>query len=56
MTPQQFKEEMERTYPARGYDPECAHSHADYIMMQILRQLGYGEGLDIYDKAEKWYA
>jgi len=32
-----------------------AHSDMDEIMCRLLRELGYGKGVDIFEKAERWY-
>ena len=56
MTPEQFKSKMGDIFPVAGYDEEGAHSMADDVILDLLRQLGYGEGADIFDDANKWYA
>lgn len=35
---------------------EVAHIEMDGLMCDILRQFGYGEMVDIFDNADKWYA
>lgn len=39
-----------------GGDTEEAHWDADRLLCEILRELGYGEVVDEYDKIHKWYA
>ena len=56
MTPEDFKKKMGDLFPHTGYDEEGAHGDADDLMLDLLRQLGYGEGADIFDDASKWYA
>ena len=34
---------------------EKAHIQADELMCQILTDLGYGEGIDLFKKMEKYY-
>jgi len=34
---------------------ELAHLKADNIISDLLRELGYGEVVDIYDEVDKWY-
>ena len=53
MTPEEFAKAMKK---ASDYDEEDAHSKMDGIMADLLRQLGYGEGIDIFDNTSKWYA
>jgi hypothetical protein len=57
MTPEEFAARMRELYPQNGvYDNEQAHVRADELMCELLRSLGYGEGVDIFDAAERWYA
>lgn len=39
-----------------GSDPEGAHVDMDELMVIVLRQLGYGDGCDVFDNQHKWYA
>lgn len=54
MTPEQFAERMreiaEETYT------EDRHINADNLMCDLLRGLGYGEGVDTFERMYKWYA
>jgi hypothetical protein len=54
ITPEEFRNRMETI--SENYDVECGHSDMDDLMCEVLRSLGYGEGVDIFEKAEKWYA
>jgi len=54
MSPEEFKEAMQ-VQAEHKYDPECTHSNMDKLICNLLRELGYGEGVDIFEKAEKWY-
>lgn len=61
MTPEEFKERMNEIKPDPSnnfynYDVETSHSKMDDLMCELLRSLGYGEGIDIFEAAEKWYA
>ena len=38
------------------YDEEDAHRQMDGIMANLLRQLGYREGIDIFENTNKWYS
>ena len=54
-TPAAFKSRMANIF--YGYDdPEVNHKRMDEVMCEFLRQLGYGDGVDIFESAEKWYA
>lgn len=63
MTPEEFAKAMKKaSYNLNDptgrpyYDEEDAHREMDGIMANLLRQLGYGEGIDIFDNTRKWYA
>jgi hypothetical protein len=53
MTPEEFKERMEK---CRSEDIEAGHGYADDLMCELLRSLGYGEGIEVFENMEKWYA
>ncbi len=54
MTPEEFKIEMEEY--CSGYDTQGAHMAADALMCQLLEELGYAEGIEIFRNTKKWYA
>lgn len=54
LTPEKFKEAMEIL--SSEDDTEYRHINADILMCGILRDLGYGEGVKIFERWEKWYA
>lgn len=61
MTPEKFAEEMGKIRTQLDedeiyHDEEDCHIKMDDLMMSILRALGYGEGIDIYENTPKWYA
>jgi hypothetical protein len=57
MIPDEFTTEMKILFPDDGdYDVEGSHSTADHIMCDLLIELGYAEGVEIFKKARKWYA
>lgn len=56
ITPEEFEKEMCEIWEKQGGDPEAAHGAMDDLMAKVLCQLGYGEGLNFWDKQEKWYA
>lgn len=66
MTPEEFRDKMKEAselkihMPDLGivhrHDTEESHVQMDDIMCKLLRSLGYGEGIDIFDKTYKWYA
>lgn len=39
-----------------GSDIESDHHNADYILCELLEELGYTKLVDLYYKVHKWYA
>ena len=35
---------------------EYGHIGMDNLMCEVLRQLGYEKGVEIFEKADKWYS
>lgn len=59
MSPEEFAIQMREAYEThwmKAGDEEAVHIVMDGIMCNILRQLGYGEGIDIFDSTPMWYA
>lgn len=51
LTPEEFKEKMEHLFPKARHEKESAHAFADALMCRVLRQLGYGDGVEVFDCA-----
>lgn len=52
---EQFAEEMR--WAKENNDVENAHYEMDNLMCLKLRQLGYGDAVDVFEQAKKkWYA
>ncbi len=62
MTPEEFAKKMKKIsdnlkYQNDAYyNEEDAHIQMDDLMSDLLRQLGYGEGIDIFENTNKWYS
>lgn len=59
MTPEEFKDEMVKCFSTPdsvGYNTEDKHREADGLMADVLRELGYGDGIDIFYDSERWYS
>lgn len=56
MTPKEFVAEMNRITVQKAHDTESMHGDMDYLLVQVLRSLGYKKGCDVFDAAKKWYA
>lgn len=54
MKPEEFAEKMREA--ARTTNTEWAHQAADDLMCELLRSLGYEEGVKVFEEMEKWYA
>lgn len=55
MTREQAIEELKRL--ADTTDPEVAHLSADGVLIELLRELGYGDVADAWESIKpKWYA
>lgn len=59
MTPYEFKQMMEGIFGAvperEQYNIPDAHQDADELMIEALADLGYGDGVDLFIRATKWY-
>lgn len=62
ITPKEFEERMlaiEKefgTYPNKYGLEEDFHVEADALMKKALIELGYKNGVDIFDRNKKWYS
>lgn len=54
MSPEEFAEKMEWAFSSG--DTEEDHIHADFIMCEVLRQLGYSAGVEVFHSKDKWYS
>lgn len=56
LTPEEFKHVMTLIADDYDGDPETAHELMDAMMVELLSDLGYKDGIDIFHKAMKWYS
>lgn len=56
LTPRAFANRMESIRDKWSKDRECMHVEADELLVEALRSLGYGDGCDIFERMDKWYA
>lgn len=54
MSPDEFAAKMIEIFLNK--DLEAGHASADELMLQVLGELGYNEGCQIFREADKWYA
>lgn len=56
MTPEEFAETMQSIFDLYKSDWETMHKRMDGLMKQVLKSLGYDEGVRVFDESPKWYA
>ena len=56
MTPDEFKQEVQEIIDKLSHDPEMCHYEYDDLCEHVLRELGYGEGIDLVENITFWYA
>lgn len=54
LTPEEFEKIM-KTYSELSSKAD-RHELADKLVCDLLRALGYEDGVEIFEKMEKWYA
>ena len=55
ISPKEFAEEMKRI-AEESTDEEKCHIEMDDYICDVLRQLGFGEGVAIFIDTPKWYS
>lgn len=55
-TPEEFKRTMALIADDYEGDPETAHGLTDAMMVELLSDLGYKDGVDVFLKTTRWYA
>lgn len=55
LTPEEFCKEMENLRNDLDSDEEVFHICADGLICDLLRELGYGDGVDVFESTSKWY-
>ena len=56
ITPEEFERRMRLIHEVYGGEPNDTHIAQDKLMLEALRQNGYGEGAAVYCQSTKWYA
>jgi hypothetical protein len=54
MTPKEFEEKMKEL--KNEHDPETAHFLMDELIVSLLVELGYEDGVEIFIRQTKWYS
>ena len=55
-TTENFKEAMVKAKQKWDDDTEMSHIEMDSIMCDLLKHLGYGEGVEVFKAQKRWYA
>ena len=56
ITPEEFWLKMCTLQTKYNNNPEILHIEMDKLMCKLLRELGYGKGIDVFKRAEIWYS
>lgn len=56
MTPEEFYQKMLTIAHDPAGDTQADHGNADKLMCEVLTELGYGEGVEVFKEMGKWYA
>ena len=56
ITPDEFRQQMNKILIRGRGDTEVVHSEADDLMCDLLEALGYGQGVQIFRNMNRWYA
>ena len=56
ITPEEFEASMKAIFECPFQCKEEAHIQADGLMCDVLTQLGYEAGIEVFMAAEKWYS
>lgn len=47
---------VEKMRNAQSDDPESGHQVVDFVLIELLEELGYQEIVDLWTEQPKWYA
>ncbi len=56
MTQEEFYLKMATILTTYENSPETAHIEMDKLMCELLCELGYEKGVEVFRKSEKWYS
>lgn len=55
-TPEEFAKQMVDLRERYRGDAEAFHAKADNLICAVLSELGYHEGVKVFEEEERWYA
>lgn len=56
MSAEEFYEKMSRLKNECGEDYELFHVKADDLMCELLKEIGYSKGVEVFENADVWYS
>lgn len=56
ITPDEFRDKMIEIRERNYSEAEMTHIYMDKFMCETLKLLGYGEGVAVFEKQDKWYS
>lgn len=56
MNPEEFYKQMLYLKNNFSRDKEAVHMYMDDLMCELLSMLGYGDGIEVFNETNKWYA
>ena len=56
LTPGEFATRMRELGEMYKDDEELCHVYMDELMCKVLRDKGFGKGVDVFDETAKWYS
>jgi hypothetical protein len=55
ITPEEMVRQLRAIQSKYGGDKEATHGYMDDVLVEALRQLGYGAAMNIFEDQDKWY-
>ena len=55
-TPEEFTAQMQEIAESVGWDSERAHPRMDALMAKVLTELGYEDGIALFEEQHRCYA
>jgi hypothetical protein len=56
LTPEEFEAAVREIIKKFAVDNEACHGRTDDLMEDVLISLGYGAGVELIRRTERWYA
>ena len=56
VTPYEFKKKVMRIIKRHSGDTEYVHIELDIYLWEVMRSIGYGDGVDLIESQTLWYS